>query len=94
MTLDVALKLPVAGICSMSGYLHYEPKPLVNASPPVLITHGIQDLVVPIDLARQARDQLTAINLQVKYQEFEMGHNITPPVLELLKQFIQESNSY
>jgi len=91
MTLDVALKLPVAGICSMSGYLHYEPKPLINTPPPVLITHGTQDLVVPIDVARQAREQLSAINVGVQYQEFEMGHEITPPVWELLKQFIQES---
>ena len=91
MTLDVALQLPVAGICSMSGYLHYEPKPLENVPPPVLITHGTQDLVVPIDAARQARDQLSAINVKVQYQEFAMGHNVTPPVWELLRQFIEES---
>ena len=88
MTLDVALKLPVAGICSLSGYLHYQPNPLDKVPPPALIVHGTQDLVVPIDAARQARDQLTAINVSVQYQEFEMGHEVIPPVWALLKQFI------
>ncbi len=89
MALDVALKLPIAGVCSMSGYLHYEPKPLKIVPPSVLITHGTEDLVVPIDAARQARDKLTAINVQVEYQEFEIGHTVTPPVWERLTQFIQ-----
>ncbi|VEP11831.1 putative esterase [Hyella patelloides LEGE 07179] len=88
MTLDVALMLPVAGICSISGYLHYEPKPLEDDAPPVLIVHGKQDEVVPIDEAKNARDKLTAIGVEVQYQEFDMGHEITPPVLDLLQKFI------
>ena len=88
MTLDVALMLPVAGICAMSGYLHYEPQPLKNDTPPVLIVHGKQDAVVPIEEAIKARDKLTAIGVDVQYREFDMGHEITPPVLELLQEFI------
>lgn len=88
MTLDVALMLPVAGLCSMSGYLHYEPKPIEGDSPPVLIVHGKQDLVVPVAEARNAKDKLTAIGVDVQYHEFEMGHEIIPPVLELLQKFV------
>lgn len=89
MTLDVALMLPVAGICSLSGYLHYEPQTIDKASiPPVLIVHGTNDQVVPIEEARNARDKLTALEVNVQYQEFEMGHEVTPPVIELLQQFI------
>jgi phospholipase/carboxylesterase len=95
MTLDVALTLPVAGICSLSGYLHYEPQESLamekKAFPPTLIVHGTQDLVVPIEEARNARDKLTAIGVKVQYQEFDMGHEITPPVLELLQEFIKSS---
>lgn len=90
MTLDVALMLPVAGICSMSGYLHYEPKPLEDDAPPVLIVHGKQDAVVPLDEAKNARDKLTAIGVKVQYQEFDMGHEITPSVLELLQKFVSD----
>ena len=90
MTLDVALSLPVAGICSMSGYLHYEPQPSPENKPPVLIVHGKQDPVVPITEAINARDKLAATGLQVQYQEFDMGHEITPAVLELLQKFIKQ----
>lgn len=89
MTLDVALMLPVAGICSMSGYLHYEPQAREKKElPPALIVHGTKDTVVPLEEARNARDKLTDIGVNVQYQEFDMGHEITPPVLELLQKFI------
>jgi phospholipase/carboxylesterase len=89
MTLDVALMLPVAGICSLSGYLHYEPQAIKKKDvPPILIVHGTKDTVVPIEEARNARDKLTAVGVKVQYQEFDMGHEITPSVLELLQKFI------
>ena len=88
MVLDVALMLPVAGICSMSGYLHYEPQPTENEPSPVLIIHGTRDTVVPLDEAINARDKLAAIGVQMQYREFNMGHEITPEVLELLEEFI------
>jgi phospholipase/carboxylesterase len=93
MTLDVPLMLPVAGICSLSGYLHYEPEPQKSETqnfPPALIVHGTKDLVVPVEEARNARDKLTAVGVKVQYHELEMGHEITPSVLELLQEFLTE----
>lgn len=87
MTLDVALKLPLAGLISMSGYLHYEPEPLAT-TPPVLICHGTQDTIVPLSAAQQARDKLTAIDVSVQYQEFPIGHEISPEEIQLAKEFI------
>lgn len=89
MTLDVGLSLPLAALCSLSGYLHYEPQGTATASyPPVLIIHGKQDPVVPLSAAQQARDKLTKIGVSVQYREFEMGHEIQPPAIELVRQFI------
>ena len=88
MTLDVALMLPVAGLISLSGYLHYEPQPLEIETPPVLIIHGTQDAVVPLAAAQQARDKLSAIGVTVQYQEFAMGHEINQGAIALLKEFI------
>ena len=51
MTIDVGLGLPLAGLCSLSGYLHYEPQPLTK-TPSVLIIHGRQDPVVPLQSAQ------------------------------------------
>ncbi|MDJ0746300.1 MAG: dienelactone hydrolase family protein [Xenococcaceae cyanobacterium MO_167.B27] len=88
MTLDVGLGLPLAGLCSLSGYLHYEPQPL-ETTPPVLIIHGRQDPVVPLASAQQAKEKLTAIGVNVEYQDFDMAHEIQPPALELLQDYIK-----
>lgn len=89
MTLDVGLTLPVAGLVSLSGYLHAKPKPTVGASlPPVLIVHGKQDDIVPLSEAQRARDSLRSLGVAVKYQEFDMGHEIRPVVLALMQRFV------
>ena len=91
MTLDIGLSLPLAGLCCLSGYLHASPQKQENGNlPPVLIVHGTQDPVVPVAAAQKAKEELTAIGVEVKYQEFMMGHEIQLPVLTLMEQFINE----
>jgi phospholipase/carboxylesterase len=88
MTLEIGLDLPVAGLIVLSGYLHPErPKPQQDA-PPTLIVHGRQDDVVPLAAARMSRDQLTQWGVDVKYQEFDMGHSIVPEVLQVVREFV------
>ena len=88
MTLDVGLPLSVAGLVSLSGYLH--PHILVEGktAPPVLMAHGKHDSVVPLQTAQQAKERLTEMGVAVEYQEFEMGHEIRPEVLDWLKAFV------
>jgi len=89
MTLDVGLTLPLAGLISLSGYLHSKLESATGESlPPVLLVHGKQDQVVPLAAAWQARDSLTALGVKLKYQEFDMGHEIRPPVLALMRSFV------
>lgn len=88
MTLDVGLTLPLAGLISLSGYLHSQPQPTSTKFPPVLIVHGKQDQVVTLSAAQRARDILTNLGVAVKYQEFDMGHEIKPEVLFLMRSFI------
>lgn len=88
MTLDVGLSLPLAGLCCLSGYLHIEPQASDSALPPVLIVHGKQDSVVPVKAAQQAKEKLTALGAKVEYREFDIGHEISPDVLELMQKFI------
>ncbi|MGB3695775.1 MAG: alpha/beta hydrolase [Spirulinaceae cyanobacterium] len=89
MALDVGLSLPLAGICSLSGYLHSPPQD-GESNPPVLIVHGKQDQVVPLKLAQQARDELNKLGVQVDYREFEMGHEILPEVLTVISSFVKD----
>lgn len=89
MTLDVGLKFPLAGLVSLSGYLHSgagETK--TDSFPPVLIVHGEQDMVVPVNAAQNARTTLTNLGVAVEYQEFNMGHEVTLEVLNLMRSFV------
>jgi phospholipase/carboxylesterase len=91
MTLDVGLTLPLAGLICMSGYLH--PGAAISAQssssfPPVLITHGRQDTVVPLQAALNARETLESLGVAVEYHEFDMEHEIRPEILEVLRNFI------
>ncbi len=56
--------------------------------PPVLIVHGTQDQIVPIEAARQAKDTLIAIGVDLEYREFPIGHEINPSVIALMEKFI------
>ncbi len=93
MALDLGLTMPVAGIMVLSGYLHSDPADLGNvitptACPPVLICHGRQDDVVPIEMAWQARQQLIDWGAIVQYHELEMGHTIIPDEINMMRQLI------
>lgn len=91
MTLDVGCHLPVAGLIVLSGYLHPPAiRPLPQTFPPILMVHGRQDPVVPLTAAQQARDVLTQAGAEVVYREFDMGHEIQPQVLTLIREFIEQ----
>ncbi|WP_008310001.1 alpha/beta hydrolase [Leptolyngbya sp. PCC 6406] len=88
MAMDVALQLPLAAVLVLSGYLHSDPQPHQPSSP-VFMVHGRLDPVVPIAAAHQARDRLQSLQVSVAYQEWDMGHEITLPVLQAIQEFCQ-----
>jgi phospholipase/carboxylesterase len=88
MTLDVGLSLQLAGLASLSGYLHRTPKNIDPPLPPVLIVHGRQDTVVPLSAAHRLRDYLLSLGAPMQYKEFEMGHEIQSDVLGIIRDFI------
>ncbi|MGB3653952.1 MAG: alpha/beta hydrolase [Rivularia sp. (in: cyanobacteria)] len=92
MTLDVGLKLPLAGLISMSGYLHSDIQNLetsaTNSLPPVLIMHGKQDEVVPLQAAQKARDALELQAVPLEYREFDGGHQISSQMLDVARTFV------
>jgi phospholipase/carboxylesterase len=47
--------------------------------------------MVPVSSAQSARDTLTASGVTVKYQEFDMGHIVIPPVLVLMRSFVLDT---
>ena len=91
MTLDVGLHLPLAGLMVLSGYLHGAVSLQESAYPPILMVHGRQDSAVPLSAARSAYDRVLALDATITYKEFDMGHEISPLVLNEMQQFIQKT---
>lgn len=88
MTLDVGLNLPLMGLCSLSGYLHLKPERLNSPIPPILMIHGTEDSVVPIEKARSAHTLLTSLGANIDYHELKMRHEISQEAINLLRDFI------
>lgn len=88
MTLDVGIDLPLAGLMVLSGYLHAPLQPQRSPLPPALVIHGRQDTVVPLAAAQQVRDRLQALGVNLTYQEYDMGHEIQPIVLNQMQMFV------
>ncbi|WP_293341663.1 alpha/beta hydrolase [Microcoleus sp. CAWBG58] len=94
MTLDVGLTLPLAGLICLSGYLHSSISPVAGiALPPVSIVHGTQDTIVPVSAAVRSRESLIAWGAPVQYREFNMGHEIIPEVVDVMRSFVVETVS-
>lgn len=90
MTLDVGLQLPLAGLVSLSGYLHSSPDLKTAPIPPILIAHGTGDSVVPLTYAQQTRDALLALGADVEYYELEMLHEVIAEELQLVETFVKK----
>ncbi len=88
MALDVGLELELAGIISLSGYLHRAPENVEPPLPSVLIVHGRQDTVVPLSVTQNLRDYLMSLGTPMQYKEFDMGHEVTPEALAVVRDFI------
>ncbi|MEO1128068.1 MAG: dienelactone hydrolase family protein [Cyanobacteria bacterium J06639_16] len=89
MAMDVGLQFPLAGVLILSGYLHSPPMPHPELGP-VLMVHGRQDPVVPIQSAQQARDALAHQKVNLTYQEYDMGHEISPLVMQQINTFCDQ----
>lgn len=89
MTLDVGLGLPLAGQVSLSGYLHSKMPGAVTPRP-VMMVHGSFDPVVPVATAYAAKAALEQQGQVVSFHELPMGHEVSPAVISLLRQFCED----
>jgi phospholipase/carboxylesterase len=83
MSYALALSRPelIRGVAANSGYvpegtgLQFQWQGLQGLD--VLVTHGEQDPVIPVDFARRAKKLFSYSNAHVTYQEFQAGHHLT-----------------
>jgi phospholipase/carboxylesterase len=89
MALDAAARLPVAGVVACSGYPHENWQP-AQPLPPVLLSHGRQDPVVPFAASQELERRLQAAGGQVTLLPFSGGHSIDAELMPALATFIQQ----
>lgn len=74
---------PLGGIMALSTYVH-DPEHLTNeislenADVPIFMAHGVLDPMIPITRAITSREALRALNYQVEWHEYRMGHSVCP----------------
>ena len=84
----------VAGAVAQSGYLPENVKLEIDQAAiqgkPFLLTHGLQDTLIPVEWGRTSRDRLQTLGVDLEYHEFQMGHSVSLESLEVISGWIEE----
>jgi phospholipase/carboxylesterase len=84
----------VLGHISLGGLIFPELlnefKPHILANKNVFIGHGSRDFIVPVEEARKARQILQEAGIKPSYNEYPVGHQITPDMLSALLLWLQQ----
>jgi phospholipase/carboxylesterase len=74
---------PLAGILALSTYLPLEAqleaeRNAANQQIPIMLAHGTQDPVVPLQLAEQSRERLLQAGYHIDWHTYNMPHAVYP----------------
>lgn len=85
IALQLGLRHPerLAGIMGLSTYVHdhehlADEVSFASVDVPIFLAHGNADPMIPINRAVSGREALTALNYQVEWHEYAMGHAVCP----------------
>ncbi len=84
-----------SGIAALSTWLPpalaeaYPPRP-AHQGLPVLVVHGTEDPLVPVERARESREALRPFGVTLTYRELPMAHEIRPEALDLVVRWLGE----
>lgn len=95
IALQVGLRAehPFAGIMALSTYVHdhehlAEKVSFASIDTPIFMAHGLADPMIPIARAVTSREALTALNYQVEWHEYGMGHQVCPEEIEHIANWL------
>ena len=89
MAIDAGLSLDLGLVISCSGYSHPKWDPIKNN--PVLLSHGLQDDVVPVNASREILKRLgNEANVNNELHEYNCTHTIHPDFIEVIRLKIKE----
>jgi len=96
MSMSYTLTKPqrVAGVIAQSGYIPHESGLQIDEAgvknKPFILTHGIQDPMLPVDWARCSQDTLQKLDVNLEYHEFNMGHQVTEESLAVINNWLEK----
>ena len=89
MAIDAGLSLDLGLVISCSGYSHPKWEPTKNN--PVLLSHGLQDDVVPVNASREILKRLgNEGNVNNELHEYNCSHTIHPDFIDVIRLKIKE----
>jgi len=89
MAIDAGLSLDLGLVISCSGYSHPKWDPIKNN--PVLLSHGLQDDVVPVDASREIIKRLRKeADVNNELHEYNCSHEIHPDFIDVIRLKIRE----
>ncbi len=86
----------LGGIMALSTYLPL-PETLADeisetmADTPIFMAHGRQDNVVAYEYGHQSKDQLTALDIDVHWHEYDMEHSVCIEEIQHIRQWLTET---
>jgi phospholipase/carboxylesterase len=84
-----------AGILAFSGFVPtvegWEPELSDRTGTRVLIAHAVNDPVIGVEFAREARDQLEAAGFSVDYRESQAMHGIDPADIPRAERWLRDT---
>lgn len=84
---------PLAGIMALSTYAATQAdiqRQEAQAKTPVLIHHGFQDPIVPMQLGEQAHAWLKGLGYAVEYQTYPMAHQVCPEQIQDIGRWLSK----
>ena len=84
----------ISKVVALSGYLNQEILPEVIDTKAIshlkfFVSHGSVDQVIPVEWARKAKPALENLGLEVEYQEYPIGHGVSPKNFYDFKNWLQ-----
>ena len=83
-----------AGVIAQSGYIPHESGLQIDEANikgrPFILTHGIQDAMLPVDWARRSRDMLQKLEADLEYYEFNMGHQVAEESIAVINSWLEK----
>ena len=84
----------ISKVVALSGYFNQEILPEFIDTKAIshlkfFVSHGSVDQVIPVDWARKAKPALENLGLEVEYQEYPIGHGVSPKNFFDFKNWLQ-----